>query len=68
MCGASTRGCRNTHCKRNDELGQAFESPQDICQTQRQSEDEDFALHSLQDEFEKTKRFAASDEQMLEFL
>ena len=31
------------------------------------SEDEDFALHSLQDEFEKAKRFAASDEQMLNF-
>ncbi|MHA7818389.1 MAG: pyruvate dehydrogenase (acetyl-transferring) E1 component subunit alpha [Erythrobacter sp.] len=31
------------------------------------SEDPDFILHSLQEEFEKNKSFAASDEQMLEF-
>ncbi len=31
------------------------------------SDDTDFILHSLQEEFEKKKRFAASDEQMLEF-
>ncbi|GMN13621.1 pyruvate dehydrogenase (acetyl-transferring) E1 component subunit alpha [Altererythrobacter sp. MTPC7] len=30
-------------------------------------DDEDFALHSLQDDFEKAKKFAASEEQMLEF-
>ncbi|MEP0391444.1 MAG: pyruvate dehydrogenase (acetyl-transferring) E1 component subunit alpha [Erythrobacter sp.] len=31
------------------------------------SDDTDFILHSLQDEFEKAKSFAANDEQMLEF-
>ncbi len=31
------------------------------------SDDPDFALHTLQAEFEKAKRFAASDDQMLEF-
>jgi pyruvate dehydrogenase E1 component alpha subunit len=31
------------------------------------SDDPDFTLHSLQDEFEKSKRFDASDDQMLEF-
>ena len=31
------------------------------------SDDTDFILHSLQEEFEKNKSFAASDEQMLEF-
>ena len=31
------------------------------------SDDPDFILHSLQEEFEKAKRFDASDDQMLEF-
>ena len=31
------------------------------------AQDDDFVLHSLQEEFEKNKRFDASDEQMLEF-
>ena len=36
-------------------------------QTQAPSDDPDFILHSLQEEFEANKSFAASDEQMLEF-
>lgn len=45
----------------------AASSGKSIAKTEGALRDEDFALHSLQEEFEKSKRYKASEEELLKF-